>query len=113
MNNHQHYDKYRRNPEAKAFYKSAAWLKCREVILIRDDYLCQECLKDKRLTPADLVHHIIEYKEDQSKALDEDNLVSICFTCHNKIHGGKGKSNEMKVSKKINVVQMSGNPEIF
>ncbi|PLR93200.1 HNH endonuclease [Bacillus sp. T33-2] len=90
MNNQQHYDKYKRNQEARAFYKSTAWEKCRDVVLRRDHYLCQECYRNKKVTPADLVHHIVELLNDWDMALDPDNLESLCHSCHNRKHPEKG-----------------------
>jgi 5-methylcytosine-specific restriction enzyme A len=101
---HRHYDKYKRNKEARTFYKSTAWKKCRQVVLERDNFLCQECLKNNRVTPADMVHHIVELLDDWNKALDIDNLSSLCNSCHNKVHGYRGEP-ERKVSSKIKFVK--------
>jgi 5-methylcytosine-specific restriction protein A len=38
------------------------------------------------VTPAVIVHHIIEVKDDPTKALDPENLLSCCVACHNTIH---------------------------
>ena len=80
------YDEKRKAEQYRKFYKSLQWKITREYILKRDNYLCQECLKENRMTPCNTVHHIIEIKEDYLKALDEDNLITICFDCHNKIY---------------------------
>ena len=110
--NHQLYDKHQRDKEAKRFYNSAAWKKCRELVLKRDNYLCVECLKAKKISPADMVHHIEELKDQPSKALDEDNLVSLCNPCHNQEHGlVKKKENELG-NKKINVIKAKANREM-
>lgn len=79
-NNHKRqsnkdYDTYTRDKESKRFYDSVAWKKCREVILMRDSYLCQICLEDKILSPATAVHHKENLKTHRDKALDEDNLI--------------------------------------
>ncbi|WBL53610.1 HNH endonuclease [Bacillus phage yong1] len=87
----KHYNKHSRNKTITSFYKSTDWKRTRQLGLIRDNYLCQHCLKDHCFTPADMVHHIVEVKEDWSKRLDLDNLVSLCNACHNKVHGGEGK----------------------
>ncbi|MBH0342277.1 hypothetical protein ABB08_08715 [Paenibacillus larvae] len=100
------YDKYKRNKEARNFYNSSAWKKCRESVLIRDHYLCQQCLKEQRITQADMVHHIIPLLDDWSKGLDMDNLESLCNACHNKEHG-----NVKQVSKKIKVYEEKANRE--
>ncbi len=101
--------------EADAFYKSYAWQKCRTTVLERDGYLCQVCIREDRPIPADTVHHIIHLKDDFSKALDENNLISVCRDCHRDLHPelwdkeGKGK----RISKKIKVFEVEKNPEIF
>lgn len=84
------------------FYSSTAWKKCRRIILQRDHFLCQECLKRKIITQADTVHHIIEYQIDKSKALDADNLISVCASCHNKIHSDRA-SKQYKPKRKHRV----------
>lgn len=107
------------NEQAIAFYKSSVWQKCRAYILSRDDYLCQECLVTVGPVPADTVHHIIHLKDDWEKRLDPDNLISVCASCHNKLHPEKSnKKNKEKINnkikeKRIKVVQMKSNPEIF
>ena len=83
---HRYYDRYQRNQKAKDFYESIAWEKTRQAVLIRDKGLCQECLKEKKITPADTVHHIVELREDWGRRLDMDNLVSLCASCHSRIH---------------------------
>ncbi|WP_440894962.1 HNH endonuclease [Amphibacillus sp. Q70] len=95
------------------FYKSGPWRKCRGTILERDGYLCQICMQVDDPIPADTVHHIIHLKDDPSKALDEDNLISVCFTCHNDLHPEKGfgKKKEKKISNKIKVFDANENPE--
>lgn len=82
----RYYDRYERDQEAKSFYNSAAWLRVRERALIRDRYLCQRCLRDKRITPADMVHHIIPIRKDWKLRLTLSNCESICHSCHNKIN---------------------------
>ncbi|QHM79009.1 hypothetical protein DBK22_00846 [Bacillus velezensis] len=75
----KHYNKNSRNKTTTSFYKSTAWKRTRQLALIRDNYLCQHCLKDHCFTPADMVHHIVEVKQDWSKRLDMKNLES-CVT---------------------------------
>lgn len=56
------------------------WQKLRQVILRRDNYLCQPCLSNGRPTPATEVDHITP----KAKGGDDgqDNLQSICRSCH-------------------------------
>lgn len=112
MNYNQYYDKHIRDKESKEFYESNAWKKCRRLALIRDNYLCQDCLDNKRLTKAEMVHHIVELKEDKTKALDLNNLRSLCNSCHEKHHNRRGQLKK-KVSNKIDVIVTKSNPEIL
>lgn len=76
--------KHRRDIIGK-FYKSKVWRDVRQTILMRDSYLCQHCGK-----PASEVHHIKHLTEDNiydpSVALNPDNLVSLCWSCHRAEH---------------------------
>ncbi|UTH15195.1 HNH endonuclease [Macrococcus epidermidis] len=81
------------------FYKKKAWKKIRLVALERDDHLCQHCFeKYDEMTPADVVHHIVYIEHDIHKALDIDNLISLCHECHNRVHGEDEK--RIKTTKK-------------
>ncbi|WP_311316029.1 HNH endonuclease [Cytobacillus oceanisediminis] len=79
---HQLYDKYRRDKEAAAFYKSKSWQLIREQALLRDLGLCQYCLAKDKITLADMVDHIIPVKEAWELRLVLDNLQSLCNSCH-------------------------------
>lgn len=82
---HKKYDATR-DEATKDFYSGSEWRKVRKQALIRDGWICQECLKHGLITNADTVHHIIEVKDDFSKRYDIDNTLSICRGCHNRIH---------------------------
>lgn len=86
----RHYDKYSRNKLARSFYSSMEWKTVRRVVLVRDNYLCQECLRQGKVTKANAVHHIEELLDVWDKRLDIDNLESICNKCHNKEKKKKG-----------------------
>lgn len=58
----------------------AGWRKRRLRVLLRDEYLCQPCLKVGRLTEANQVDHILN-KADGG-ADDDLNLQAICVECH-------------------------------
>ena len=73
-----------------SFYDSAAWAHKRAAILRRDRYLCRECARYGRRTPATVVHHILPVEQRPDLRLDLDNLVSLCDPCHNKRHPEKG-----------------------
>ena len=74
----------------ETFYKSRAWQRKREAILRRDKYICQNCKRYGRKTEATTVHHIKHLEDAPELALDNDNLVSLCAACHNKLHPEKG-----------------------
>lgn len=86
----KYYDRHVRDKKSREFYKSQAWERLRLRALTRDSFLCQECLKNQKLTRANLVHHIRPIREHWDERLKLENLVSLCHTCHNRVHGGYG-----------------------
>lgn len=68
------------------FYKSTRWIRKRENILRRDNYLCQECKRYGKTTPATTVHHIYPLETHYHLRLISDNLISLCNECHNSMH---------------------------
>ena len=80
------YDQYVREDEIVKFYHSREWKRVREIVLIRDNYLCQHCLKENNIKAAEIVHHMVEIKTDWSKRLIIKNMVSLCNSCHNQLH---------------------------
>lgn len=77
------YDKHIRNKEASKFYHSREWKSVRDKVAKRDGGLCQQCMRDGRTTPYDVVDHIVEIEDGGSK-LNMDNLECLCHSCHNK-----------------------------
>ena len=76
------YDRYERSPNVNKSY-GRAWKR------IRDRYaaahpLFEQCLKEGRLTPVEEVHHILPIS--QGGTHDASNLMSLCQSCHTKIH---------------------------
>lgn len=71
-------------------YKTKRWQRKRQYILKRDCYQCQECKKYGRNTEATTVHHKKHAEEYPELAFKDDNLVSLCNQCHNKMHPEKG-----------------------
>lgn len=63
------------------------------MIMSRDKYLCQDCLRNGKTTAAEEVHHITELTadnwDDPSVSLNADNLISLCRECHAKRHGAR------------------------
>ena len=80
------YDKYERSPDVHKKY-GRAWKR------IRDRYasehpLCEKCLEDGKVTLMDEVHHILPVSRGGTH--DRSNLMSLCRSCHNKIHHDMG-----------------------
>jgi len=61
---------------------SKAWKRLRLLALHRDHYLCQECLRNKRITTATEVHHVLPRSTHPELALELSNLESLCWDCH-------------------------------
>ncbi len=61
----------------------------REYVLYRDNHTCQNC-KGKSKDPVLRVHHIISR---QIGGNSPNNLITLCFTCHEKVTEGKLKLN--------------------
>ncbi len=83
---HKIYKKDRKDIIEQKFYSSKDWLKVRNIIRNLDNNLCLMCLENKELNNIDTVHHIEELKENWSKRFEKDNLISLCESCHQKIH---------------------------
>lgn len=66
------YNKYERRADVNIRY-GRAWRRVRE-----------RCLEEGRITPVDEVHHIIPVSQGGTN--EESNLMSLCKSCHNKIH---------------------------
>lgn len=88
--------------EVKKIYNSKNWKIKRVIILKRDHFECQDCIKrlkdaavngtqlrgeDRQIRKATEVHHIKELREYPELALADDNLISLCSQCHNARHG--------------------------
>ena len=79
---HRLYDEQHRDKRTAAFYKSVAWERVRQQALIRDHGLCQDCLLEQRITPADVVDHIKPLRLFWHLRLTLSNLRSLCNRHH-------------------------------
>lgn len=75
----------------KAFYNSILWLSKRAEALDRDNNECQKCKAKGLFSPANCVHHKEHVKQHPELALDLDNLISLCNSCHDEEHPEKLK----------------------
>ncbi|WP_407312085.1 HNH endonuclease [Desulfosporosinus sp. SB140] len=71
----------RRGSAAQRGY-DARWTKARKRYL-KEHPLCVECLKASKLTPANVVDHIIPHRGDKSLFWNESNWQSLCSHHHN------------------------------
>jgi 5-methylcytosine-specific restriction protein A len=80
------YEKYERDPETAEKY-SGSWKKIR-AIYAAEHPLCEQCLKEGRYVRMEHVHHIIPLSEGGTN--DPGNLMSLCKSCHSRIHAEHG-----------------------
>jgi len=80
-----------RGPYPNRFYYSKEWKAVRLLALKRDHYNCKRCsgewdshipIKRVAYKDAKYVHHIKPLKDHPELCLTLDNLVSLCFSCH-------------------------------
>ena len=57
------------------------WEKRRSNFLMNNP-LCVECLKNGKYTPANVADHIVPHKGDKRLFYDDNNLQSLCDSCH-------------------------------
>ncbi len=83
--------------ERRKIYNSDRWRRLRAWKFACNP-LCEICLKEDKIVPAEDIHHIISFMStDDSEqrlflAYDFDNLMSLCKQCHQNIHNKKGSS---------------------
>ena len=80
------YDRYERQPDVGKKY-GRAWKRIRDRY-VQEHPFCERCFEEGRMTPVEEVHHIIPVKEGGTHA--KENLMSLCKSCHNKIHIERG-----------------------
>lgn len=95
------YNESSRNKESQSFYNNKQWKKLTHVIKQKDNGLCLNCLNDNKIKYKDVIHHIIPLTDDKSKALDINNLISLCHTCHNRTHGMYDKNIKLKEEEQL------------
>lgn len=84
-----HYDSERRK-----IYNSERWKRLR-AWKFTNSPLCEICLQQDIVTPAEDIHHIISFMSTDDPiqrkflAYDYDNLQSLCKQCHQRRHNSK------------------------
>lgn len=78
---------------AQGFYKNKAWQRCRDAYTASVGGLCEECLRENKITAGEIVHHKIHLTPDNindpAVSLNWDNLELVCRSCHLKLHGNR------------------------
>lgn len=83
--NHR-YEKYDRDPAVRRRY-GRAWKRIRDRYAKKHPF-CEECYSKGLLRPVEEVHHKKPLSEGGTH--DESNLVSLCQSCHARIHAERG-----------------------
>lgn len=66
----------------QGWYHTPAHRKWRKLVMQRDNWLCQECLRHGKITPATEAHHKIPIEDRPDLALDVSNGEGLCWPCH-------------------------------
>lgn len=79
--NHARWNGGRNGPRARDAYKLKLW---RYRVLNRDGHRCQDCGTTNSPLHA---HHIKSYSQHESLRFEDSNGITLCISCHEKIHG--------------------------
>ena len=83
----QRYERYGRDPDTRKKYKGK-WPAIRKRYVTAHPY-CEICFERyHRFTPVEHVHHIKPLSEGGTN--DDENLMSLCLSCHSRIHAERG-----------------------
>jgi 5-methylcytosine-specific restriction protein A len=84
------YNKYERDPATRKRY-GRTWKRIRDRYIAAHP-LCEQCQAADTITPAEEVHHILPLSRGGTHA--EENLMSLCTSCHSKIKIGRASCRE-------------------
>lgn len=80
------YEKYGRDKAVRRRY-GRAWKRIRDKY-VKEHPFCELCFEKGIIVPVDEVHHKLPLAEGGTH--DRSNLISLCKSCHAKIHGERG-----------------------
>ena len=80
------YEQYDRDPETRRRY-GRVWKRIRDAY-VKQHPLCELCQQHGRFVPTEEVHHKVPLTEGGTH--DKSNLISLCKSCHAKIHADRG-----------------------
>lgn len=63
-------------------YQSTKWRKLRDR-KFKQNPICEHCIKYNKITPTDVIDHIIEINDNPELAYVYSNLQALCHKCHN------------------------------
>lgn len=82
----RHYEHFQRGYSAGKRY-GRSWKKIRDKY-VRSHPYCELCFREGKMVPVEEVHHIVPLSRGGTN--DESNLMSLCRSCHEKIHHEMG-----------------------
>lgn len=71
--------------------------KIKTQILKRDSFSCVLCKTTEKLN----IHHIVPYNETPLLLNSTSNLITLCYNCHKKAHGGNWKLVDRAIQEKL------------
>lgn len=94
---YKEYAKHRQDKDVQAIYSDKTWNKVKELVC-RGQYGIDivEYYKTGMIIPIEVCHHIVEIKEDISKAYDVTNIIGLTQSNHIKIHNKYNNSSESR-----------------
>lgn len=83
LSRHMEYNRFRRGERSSRFYISPGWRTVREVVLkLYDGIDIYAYYTQRRVVPADMVHHIEELEENWEKRFEIKNLIPLSAGNH-------------------------------
>lgn len=97
---HSEYKRQREDKREQAFYCSEAWMKTKDYVKTKYKGLCIWSYHiDNKIIFCDVVHHIVELKEDWELKLNEDNLIPLSKSIHQEVHSVMRQNKREEVQK--------------
>lgn len=79
------YNRLGRDRALAKLYGSSRWQKFRDAIKRRRP-LCEPCAAKGLTVVGEIVHHLVDPREDMTMAFSPGNVQVVCRACHNAIH---------------------------
>lgn len=100
----RHYCSERCKRIAYAVQDMFTWDVVKAEVRNRDNHTCQDCGKDRESNNYNglHVHHIISIKEG-GHPFDEENLITLCPSCHRKRHGKDSRKDDIEQLRKEHI----------